>query len=109
MTFALKPNPILAEQQGFDPATEVEQASASLLSVLQGLATAGIWFGIVWLPILLTLALLGARRRVGLPALPAGRGHGDAADASTDRGRLTVSSSATSYGVTRVLSRIGRA
>ena len=32
MTFALKPNPILAEQQGFDAATEVEQASASLVS-----------------------------------------------------------------------------
>ena len=58
VTFALKPDPILAEQEGFDAGTEVEQASASLVSVLQGLATAGIWFGIVWLPILLTLALL---------------------------------------------------
>ena len=58
VTFALKPDPVLAEQQGFDAATEVEQASASLVSILQGLATAGIWFGIVWLPILLALALL---------------------------------------------------
>ena len=58
VTFALKPDPILAEQKGFDAGTEVEQASASLVSILQGLATAGIWFGIVWLPIILTLALI---------------------------------------------------
>jgi hypothetical protein len=58
VTFALKPDPILAEQEGFDAGSEVEQASASLVSILQGLATAGIWFGIVWLPILLTLALI---------------------------------------------------
>jgi len=59
VTLALKPNPVLAERQGFDAATEVEQASASLVSILQGLATAGIWFGIVWLPILMALALIG--------------------------------------------------
>jgi hypothetical protein len=58
VTFALKPNPVLAEQKGYDAGTEVEQASASLVSILQGLATAGIWFGIVWLPILLALAIL---------------------------------------------------
>lgn len=58
VTFALKPNPVLAEQQGFDAATEVEQASASLVSVLQGVATAGIWFAIVWLPIILTMTAL---------------------------------------------------
>jgi hypothetical protein len=55
-TFVLKPAPVLVEQQaGFDPASEVDAASASLVSVLQGLATAGIWFGIVWLPILVAL------------------------------------------------------
>ena len=58
VTFALKPNPVLAEQQGFDAATEVEEASASLVSVLQAVATAGIWFGIVWLPIIVTLTLI---------------------------------------------------
>jgi hypothetical protein len=58
VTFAIKPDPVLAEQQGFDPANEVEQASASLVAVLQAVATAGIWFGIVWLPILGTLVLL---------------------------------------------------
>ena len=58
VTFSLKPDPVLAETQQFDPATEVDQASASLVSVLQGLATAGIWFAIVWLPILLVLAIV---------------------------------------------------
>ena len=57
-TFALKPNPVRTEQQGFDPAAEAEQASASLVSVLQGVATAGIWFAIVWLPILLFFAIV---------------------------------------------------
>lgn len=60
VTFALKPNPVLVSQEQFDPAVEVNEASASLVSVLQGLATAGIWFGIVWLPILLTLGILTA-------------------------------------------------
>src|SRR5437867_10774872 len=58
VTFGLKPNPILSEQQQFDPGSEAERASASLVSVLQGLATAGIWFAIVWLPILLFLAVV---------------------------------------------------
>jgi Domain of unknown function (DUF4349) len=59
VTFELKPNPVLAETKGFDPASEAEQASASLVSVLQGVATAGIWFVIVWLPILLFLGIVG--------------------------------------------------
>src|SRR5436309_1861452 len=58
VTFSLKPNPVRTEQQGFDPAAEAEQASASLVSVLQGVATAGIWFGIVWLPILLFFGIV---------------------------------------------------
>ena len=58
VSFSLKPNPVRIEQQGFDPAAEAEQASASLVSVLQGVATAGIWFAIVWLPILLFFAIL---------------------------------------------------
>jgi hypothetical protein len=60
VTFSLKPNPVLTEQQGFDPATEVDGASATLVGMLQGLATAGIWFGIVWVPILLGLAVIVA-------------------------------------------------
>ncbi|MBI2781599.1 MAG: DUF4349 domain-containing protein [Chloroflexi bacterium] len=58
VTFSLKPNPVLTSQQQFDPKSEVDQASASLVSILQGIATAGIWFAIVWLPILLALAII---------------------------------------------------
>jgi hypothetical protein len=55
----LAPPPAVVEQQAqFDPAVEVEAASASMIGVLQGVATAGIWFGIVWLPILLALGLV---------------------------------------------------
>ena len=59
VTFALRRDPVLAEQQGFSAESEIQQASASLVSVLQSVATAGIWFGIVWLPILLALAIIG--------------------------------------------------
>jgi hypothetical protein len=54
--------PILAvevAQKGWDPASVIDEASASMVSVLQGLATAGIWFAIVWLPILLIIGLVG--------------------------------------------------
>ena len=78
--------PVLAvevAQKGWDPATVIDEASASMVSVLQGLATAGIWFVIVWLPILLIVGLvvviavaigrrLGSGRRTpgGLPPAP---------------------------------------
>ena len=53
------------------PTMVVDQAAASLISILQGLASAGIWFVIVWLPILLSLGLVVAAaawvaRRAGL-------------------------------------------
>jgi hypothetical protein len=59
VTFTLKPEPVLAVQQArFDAGAEAERASASLVSVLQDVATAGIWFGIAWLPILLFVGLV---------------------------------------------------
>jgi hypothetical protein len=79
VTFSMQPEPVLAEQQAqFDPGAEAERASASLISVLQELATAGIWFGIVWLPILLAFAFVGGvvflvARRLR-PAGPGGSG-----------------------------------
>jgi hypothetical protein len=65
-----------AASKEWEPATTVDEAAASLISILQGLATAGIWFLIVWLPILLVLGLVGAAgiwlaRRAGI-----GRGGG---------------------------------
>jgi hypothetical protein len=58
--FGLEPEPAVAvAQDKFDPGTEVDRATANLVEILQGLATAGIWFGIVWLPILIALGLVG--------------------------------------------------
>jgi len=53
--------PVLAvevAQKGWDPASVIDEATASMVSVLQGLATAGIWFVIVWLPIILIVGLV---------------------------------------------------
>ena len=55
----------------WQPAETVDEAAASLISILQGLATAGIWFAIVWVPILLFLAVVAVAgiwlaRRLGL-------------------------------------------
>ncbi len=76
--FGLQPEAaVVVSQKKFDPQTEVDRASANLVELLQGLATAGIWFGIVWLPILLVLGLVAlvvsmvVRRR-----LPRGRSIG---------------------------------
>jgi hypothetical protein len=72
--------PIVAVEiaaEGWDPARVVDEASASLVSVLQGLTTAGIWFAIVWLPILVVLGIVVLAgtwivRRTGLLARRAG-------------------------------------
>ena len=45
-------------QQDWDPKAVVDEASASLIEVLQALTSAGIWFVIVWLPILLVLGAI---------------------------------------------------
>jgi hypothetical protein len=60
VTFSIKPAPVIAQQEArFDPGTEAEAATAQLVGILQSIATAGIWFGIVWLPILVALAIVG--------------------------------------------------
>ncbi|HJP87704.1 MAG TPA: DUF4349 domain-containing protein [Candidatus Limnocylindrales bacterium] len=58
-TFQLKPAPavVVAQTTGFDASKEADAATAKLIRGLQKLARAGIWFGIVWLPILLTMAI----------------------------------------------------
>jgi len=57
--------------KGWEPSVVVDEATASLVNVLQALTTAGIWFAIVWLPILLVLGVIVALviwvgRRLGL-------------------------------------------
>jgi hypothetical protein len=56
--------------KGWEPGAVVDEAAASMISILQSLASAGIWFLIVWLPILIVLGgVAGASawvvRRVG--------------------------------------------
>jgi hypothetical protein len=58
VTYSLKEQAVAATTKKFDPSSEVDRASASLVDVFQSLATAGIWFAIVWLPILIGLAIL---------------------------------------------------
>lgn len=66
--------------KGWEPGVVVDEASASLVNILQALTTAGIWFAIVWLPLLLVLGILIAigtwiARRLGIAGR---RGQGEA-------------------------------
>ncbi|HYH93021.1 MAG TPA: DUF4349 domain-containing protein [Candidatus Saccharimonadales bacterium] len=72
-------------QQGWDPKVVVDEASASLINVLQGLTSAGIWFAIVWLPILLVVGVfigigVFVARRLGSRAGRGGAGPGPASE-----------------------------
>ncbi len=59
--FGLKPEAaVVVSQQKFDPKSEVDRASATMVDILQGLASAGIWFAIVWLPILIVLGIVAS-------------------------------------------------
>lgn len=60
-----------AAKKAWDPKVVVDEALASMVGILQGLAAAGIWFVIVGLPVLLAIALIVAvagwiLRRTGL-------------------------------------------
>ena len=81
--FAVPVVAVQVAQSEWEPGTAIDEASASLISTLQGLTDAGIWFVIVWLPILLVLGVFAAiglaiarrmgvgRRDVRPPAPPA--------------------------------------
>jgi hypothetical protein len=47
----------VAVRQGFDPQADIDRSVAQLVRVAQRVASFGIWFGIVAVPILLTLAV----------------------------------------------------
>jgi hypothetical protein len=71
VTYGVDVVAVTAAVEKWDAADEVDRATASLVDVLQGLASAGIWFGIVWLPIIVTLGILAvvllfALRRLGI-------------------------------------------
>ena len=58
VTFGTAATVIETTAASWDPLAEVQQAGASLLGFVQALATAGIWFAIVWLPILLVIGIV---------------------------------------------------
>jgi len=54
--------PVVAVQiatERWEPAKIVDEATASLVDILQALTTAGIWFAIVWVPVLLLIIGIG--------------------------------------------------
>lgn len=62
---------VQAVATSWEPGTAVDEAAASLVSILQNVADAGVWFLIVWLPILMVFGILAAvgaaiARRMGL-------------------------------------------
>ena len=82
VTYGVNIPAVQAAAATWDPASEADRAGATLVGVLEGLVTAGIWFGIVWLPILLMLAVVVGvvvfvgrrlgffRRGAGAPPMP---------------------------------------
>ena len=57
-TFGLEIQQVQETAKGWDPAAEVDAATASLIGTGQTIASAAIWFAIVWLPMILVLAIL---------------------------------------------------
>ena len=57
-TYGLEVAAVAEASKGWNPGDEVDRASATLIDVLQALTSAGIWFAIVWLPILLGLGIV---------------------------------------------------
>jgi hypothetical protein len=71
VTYGVEVQAVKQAAESWSPKNEVDRAGASLVGFLQALATAGIWFAIVWLPILLVLGIVAAgalfvARRLGL-------------------------------------------
>jgi hypothetical protein len=80
-TFTTPVVAVQAAAERWEPARVVDEATASLVDILQSLTTAGIWFAIVWLPMLLLLGAITALvvfvlRRLGVIRI--GRRPGDA-------------------------------
>ena len=78
LTVNFTPPPAVAVTQvreGWDPARQIDQAAAALVGLGQGLANAGIWLVIVWVPILFAVGLIAliavvVLRRIRRGALP---------------------------------------
>jgi Domain of unknown function (DUF4349) len=60
VTFGMQVAAVTQAAKGWNPGEEVDRATANLVDVLQAVTTAGIWFAIVWLPILLMIGVIVA-------------------------------------------------
>jgi hypothetical protein len=68
-TYSVRVVAVDAAAKGWEPARVVDEASATLVDILQALTSAGIWFAIVWLPLLVALAVVVAIATVVLRRL----------------------------------------
>jgi hypothetical protein len=70
VTFGVKPVEVTKTTEGWDPAAEVDRASATLIGLGQGIVSFAIVLAIVWLPILIVVGIvsligLAVARRLG--------------------------------------------
>jgi hypothetical protein len=70
LTVTLSPSAVQAATDSWDPGKTVSDAFAALVSVGQNVGNGAIWFGIVWLPVLVVLAILIVLLRRFLPGFP---------------------------------------
>ena len=84
ITIIPRAEPVEAQAETWDPGAQLDRALATLVGIGQGLLDGLIWFGVVWLPVLLVLStfallalrgVLEVRRR--LPSSAPAEGGGD--------------------------------
>lgn len=75
VTFGIDVVAVTQAVEKWDVNDEIDRATASLVDLVQGIASAGIWFAIVWLPAIIALGLLAivalvVLRRLGVVRRP---------------------------------------
>jgi hypothetical protein len=76
-TFGLEVVAVQETAKGWDPAKDVDGATATLIGAGQALVSAAIWFGIVWLPLIVAFVIVAlVVRWLFRRFLPAGPGRG---------------------------------
>jgi len=70
LTVTVSPGAVQAATDSWDPGATVSDAFAALVSVAQSVGNGAIWFGIVWLPVLVLLAIVLLLVRRFVPGMP---------------------------------------
>jgi hypothetical protein len=70
LTVTVSPGAVQAATDSWDPGKTVSDAFAALVSVGQSVGNGAIWFGIVWLPVLVLLAIIVLLLRRFVPGMP---------------------------------------